>query len=147
MIIQNNDPSCFPELLEIWEASVRATHDFLNEDKIQEIRQIIIDGNVFAHADIYTFQNAEKKILGFLGLSKEKIEMLFIHPDFRGQGIGKNLTNFAVNERKILKVEVNEQNIQAVNFYKKLGFHVTNRKPLDDLGNPFPILQMKFTSL
>lgn len=147
MIIQNNDASSYPELLEIWEASVRATHDFLNEDKIQEIRQIISDGNIFAHVDIYIFQNPEKQKLGFLGLSKEKIEMLFIHPDFRGQGIGKELTHFAVTQRNILKVEVNEQNRQAVDFYKKLGFHVVNRRPLDDLGNPFPILQMKFTSL
>lgn len=147
MIIQNNEPSSYPELLEIWEASVRATHDFLTEEKILEIRQIIIEGEVFSQVDLYIFQSVEGLKMGFLGLSLEKIEMLFIHPDFRGLGIGKHLTQFAIIQKKITKVEVNEQNHQAVNFYKKMGFKVVNRKPLDDLGNPFPILQLEVETL
>jgi putative acetyltransferase len=146
MIIHNNEPSSYPEILEIWEASVRATHDFLTEEKILEIRQIMIEGNIFSHVDLYLFQNSEGVKMGFLGLSSEKIEMLFIHPDFRRMGIGSHLTQFAVIQKGINKVEVNEQNRQAVNFYKKMGFIVVNRKPLDDLGNPFPILQMEVHS-
>ncbi|MGY6741229.1 MAG: GNAT family N-acetyltransferase [Cecembia sp.] len=147
MIIQNNDPSCYPELIEIWEASVRATHDFLSEEKIMEIRQIIIEGQIFSHVDLYIFQNSEGVKMGFLGLSTDKIEMLFIHPDFRGMGIGRHLTRFSVIQKGISKVEVNEQNKQAVNFYKKMGFQVVNRKPLDDMGNPFPILQLEIQAL
>lgn len=44
MIKASNKPEEHPELLEIWEASVRATHDFLTEEKVLEIKQIIIEG-------------------------------------------------------------------------------------------------------
>ncbi|TVP52160.1 MAG: GNAT family N-acetyltransferase [Mongoliibacter sp.] len=143
MIKASNKPEEHPELLEIWEASVRATHDFLTEEKVLEIKQIIIEGKVFSHVDLYSFFDMEGVRMGFLGLSKEKIEMLFIHPDFRGKGVGQALTEFAVYEKNIKQVDVNEQNAQAVGFYKKMGFKVVGRNPLDAQGNPFPILEMK----
>ena len=40
------------------------------------------------------------------------------------------------------KVDVNEQNPDAVGFYKHVGFEVTSRSPLDGMGKPFPILHM-----
>ncbi|GAM72145.1 acetyltransferase [Vibrio sp. JCM 19236] len=38
---------------------------------------------------------------------------------------------------------MNEQNPEAAGFYKKMGFKVTSRSPLDDMGKPFPILHME----
>jgi putative acetyltransferase len=142
MIKASNKPEEYPALLDIWEASVRATHDFLTEEKILEIKQIIIEGKAFSHVDLYSFMDMEGTRLGFLGLSKDKIEMLFIHPDFRGMGVGQRLTEFAIYEKQIRKVDVNEQNEQAVDFYKKMGFSVLKKNPLDAQGNPFPILEM-----
>lgn len=83
-------------------------------------------------------------ILGFLGLSADNIEMLFIRPDVRGKGIGKKFLQFAIHEKRIKKVDVNEQNPQAVGFYIHNGFEVTARSPLDPQGKPFPILSMEF---
>jgi len=57
---------------------------------------------------------------GVFGGSEEKIEMLFIHPAKRGEGIGTLLNNFAVEQLGTNRVDVNEQNEQAVTFYKKL---------------------------
>lgn len=147
MIKSSNKPSEYPALLDIWEASVRATHDFLTEEKIQEIKQIIIEGKAFSHVDLYSFFDMEGSRLGFLGLSNDKIEMLFIHPDHRGKGVGQALTRFAIYEKNIHRVDVNEQNDQAVGFYKKMGFRITNRNPLDAQGNPFPILEMKISDI
>ncbi|MBW3468618.1 GNAT family N-acetyltransferase [Arthrospiribacter ruber] len=142
MIKSSNNPSEHPALLEIWEASVRATHDFLTEEKIQEIKQIIIEGKAFSHVDLYSFFDLEGNRLGFLGLSSDKIEMLFIHPIYRGQGVGQALTRFAIYEKNISRVDVNEQNQQAVGFYRKMGFETFKKNPLDAQGNPFPILEM-----
>ena len=69
--------------------------------------------------------------------------MLFIDPDFRGKGIGSILTNFAITTLKIEKVDVNEQNPQAVGFYKKLGFKIIGRSELDGQAKPYPILHLK----
>jgi putative acetyltransferase len=145
MIKESNKPEEHPVLLEIWEASVRASHDFLTEEKILEIKQIILEGNIFSHVDLHAFHNEKGEKVGFLGSSHYKIEMLFIHPDYQGMGIGKQLTEFAISEKKITRVDVNEQNLQAVRFYKKMGFQVIKRNPLDSQGNPFPILEMEIS--
>ena len=74
-------------------------------------------------------------------MSDDKIEMLFIHPDKRGQGIGTLLNKFAVEQLYTHKVDVNEQNEEAVGFYKKIGYEVARRTEVDSLEKSFPILQ------
>jgi putative acetyltransferase len=132
----------YPQLLEIWEASVKATHSFLTIEKISEIKQILTESNLLANYKLYAYWGGTGDKVGFLALSKEKIEMLFIHPEYRGTGIGKKLMHFAVHKKGVKRVDVNEQNEQAVGFYVNMGFKIIERTPLDDLGNPFPILKM-----
>lgn len=43
-----------------------------------------------------------------------------------------------------LTTNVNEQNEQAVGFYKKVGFKVTERSEVDDLGKPYPLLNLAY---
>jgi len=131
----------YPAIIELWELSVRASHLFLPEDYLQRIKKLlpsILEAvKLFGHLD-----KDQKTITGFLGVSDEKIEMLFIHPDKRGQGIGTLLNKFAIEQLHTYKVDVNEQNEQAVGFYKKIGYEVVGRTEVDGLGKPFPLLQM-----
>ena len=53
--------------------------------------------------------------------------MLFIHPQSRGKQIGKTLLTFSIEKMNVKKVDVNEQNDQAVGFYKKCGFETTSQ--------------------
>lgn len=69
--------------------------------------------------------------------------MLFIAPQMRGRGIGKLLVNYAVEHQGVWKVDVNEQNEQAVGFYQKMGFSVVGRSPVDNQGKPYPLLHME----
>ena len=57
--------------------------------------------------------------------------------------VGKTLLQHAISEHNVRKVDVNEQNEQAVQFYKHMDFEVTGRSPLDSLGKPFPLLHMQ----
>jgi len=95
---------------------------------------------------LYIIKNKDNRISGFLGLSDDLIEMLFIHPDEQGKGYGKTLLEFAVNERGFHKVDVNEQNEQAFRFYRNRGFEVISRDETDAQGKPFPILHMQLTN-
>lgn len=131
----------YPAIMEIWELSVRATHDFLPEDYLQEIKLLL--PSILPQVPIYLFCNEEGAIKGFAGMAAQKIEMLFLHPDSRGQGIGRKLTEYCIQELGAAKVDVNEQNEQAVGFYLKMGFRVMNRQELDSMGKPFPILEMQ----
>jgi putative acetyltransferase len=73
----------------------------------------------------------------------DEVGALFIHPDWRGQGIGRHLFTYAVETLGATKVDVNEQNDQAVGFYQRMGFEVVGRSEDDGLGQPFPLLHMR----
>lgn len=140
-MIYTTTPADFPEITEVWEASVRATHHFLTEENIQYFKPLILREYLY-HVRLYCTRDEEQRITGFLGLSDDKVEMLFLHPDVRGKGLGKKLVNFAIHEHNIHKVDVNEHNEEAVKFYQHMGFEVVDRSPVDGLGKPFPILFM-----
>ena len=78
---------------------------------------------------------------GFIGMSHNSIEMLFIDSVRRGQGYGSVLVEFA-NREGATKVDVNEQNPSALNFYKVKGFRIISRDETDDAGRPYPILHL-----
>ena len=66
-----------------------------------------------------------------MGLSDELIEMLFVHPDEQGKGYGKQLMQYALHEKHIYKVDVNEQNEKAHRFYLHMGFQLIGRDETD----------------
>lgn len=143
MYIDDVLPSDYAELLSVWENSVRATHNFISEEDIAFFKPIIIE-QAFPNVILHCMKNTADAIVGFIGVHSEKIEMLFILNEYRGQGIGKALFKHVLNCHSINKVGVNEQNPQAVGFYEAMGFKVVSRSPLDDMGKPFPILHMSF---
>lgn len=130
------------QLCEVWEASVRATHTFLNEEDIVQLRGVI--PYALMHVPhLYTVNDSHQHIIGFMGINQQEIVMLFLHPEKRGQGIGQRCITFALDHHQCNRVDVNEQNPAARTFYEKMGFHRKDRSPLDDAGRPFPILHMK----
>ncbi|WP_067212862.1 GNAT family N-acetyltransferase [Marinomonas aquimarina] len=129
------------KLLEVWEASVRATHDFLAEEDLQELKPLILD-QCFDAVDLRCVKNGDGEIQGFCGVHDGNIEMLFISPDARGKGIGSKLVAYAIKEQEASRVDVNGQNHQALGFYLHIGFKVTGRSPLDGQGKPYPLLHM-----
>jgi putative acetyltransferase len=132
----------FPWVLEVWEAWVRATHDFISEADIQFFKPLV--QGVLPQMPVLTcVRDRQGQVTGFLGLEGEKVEMLFIDPQWRGQGVGRNLLEHAIQAHGANALDVNEQNPQAVNFYLKMGFEVVGRSETDGTGKPFPLLHMR----
>ncbi|MFD0794755.1 GNAT family N-acetyltransferase [Mucilaginibacter litoreus] len=131
--------SDYPALIDLWESSVRATHHFLREEDIDFYRPMVTAA--LPLLDVY-YAESDSIIQGFIGLGDEMIQALFIHPQARGKGIGKQLMLFAINQKGMKRVDVNEQNTQALGFYERLGFEVTGRTELDGVGKPYPLLLM-----
>ena len=134
----------FTELTDVWEASVRATHDFLPDSYIQLLRGLVKDQYLDAVMLICCKDQASKRISGFAGVAAGKVEMLFIHPDYRGRGIGKTLLKFAIDELNAERLDVNEQNPQAIGFYLKQHFEVVGRCEKDGMGQPYPLLHLRY---
>ncbi|WP_018918766.1 acetyltransferase [Vreelandella zhanjiangensis] len=141
MQIKQATKADYPVLIEVWEASVRATHDFLAESDLLALKPLILE-QYFDAVDLVVARNDTGDIVGFCGVYDDNIEMLFIAPQARGQGVGALLVSHAINTQAATKVDVNEQNEQAVGFYQHIGFSVIGRSPLDGQGKPYPLLHM-----
>lgn len=128
-------------LTTLWEASVRATHHFLTEEDIQKLTLFVKTGLSGIETLVVTSEN--HKPIAFMGVEAGKIEMLFVSPDYFGKGVGRQLAELAISQYEVQYVDVNEQNPQAIGFYKHIGFEMFERTECDDQGNPFPILKMK----
>ncbi len=57
--------------------------------------------------------------------------------------MGKILLTYGVENFGVTNVDVNEQNVQAVEFYKHMGFETYMRTDVDDHGKNYPILKMR----
>lgn len=129
-----------PTLISLWEASVRTTHHFLPEAEIDALKPLILE-HYFAAVDLVCARD-DTGIAGFCGVHDGNIEMLFLAPEARGRGIGRLLVAHAISRQGATRVDVNEQNVQALGFYQRMGFVVTGRSPLDGQGKPYPLLHM-----
>lgn len=88
-------------------------------------------------------ENEYNKIIAFMGTENNRLEMLFICSAERGKGIGKQLLKYGIEKFGIKEVTANEQNPQAVGFYKHMEFVTYKRTDYDEEGNPYPLLYMK----
>lgn len=129
------------QILDVWERSSQATHRFLKEHDFLEIKKLVL-GMDFNQFNMYCLME-DSKVIGFLGLTGRKVEMLFLLPDYIGNGLGKHLMDFATQELGADLVDVNEQNKHAAQFYLNYGFETYERTEKDDQGNDYPLLRMK----
>lgn len=133
------------QLAAIWLRSVRATHHFLKEEDIARLYPQVLNDYLPA-VNVWVAEDPTGELCGFIGLDGNKVEMLFIDADRRGEGIGKALLAKAEAMHGELLLDVNEQNPQALAFYQHYGFMVTGRSELDGQGMPFPLLHMSLTA-
>ena len=130
----------YPRLMEIWESAVLSTHDFLKEEDFLYYKERL--PVYFQYVNLFGFEQ-EGILIGFMGIAEGNLEMLFIDNKYRGAGIGKKLITYAIDNLQVTKVDVNEQNVQAVGFYEYMGFIIYKRSNLDGEGKEYPILHMQ----
>ena len=140
--VQSRPVELLATLTNVWERSVRATHQFLSTAEIDAIKEDIPKAlQTVEHLILAMDESGEP--IGFMGIAGKKLEMLFLAPEERGKGLGKKLLRHGIETFGIRTVTVNEQNPDAVSFYKKMGFSVYKRTEVDEEGRPYPLLWMK----
>jgi putative acetyltransferase len=130
------------QVLGVWERSVRATHHFVTAEDIEHFK-LLVAGIDFTAFDVFIAAGPGDRVAGFIGVAEQRIETLFLDPPFIGKGIGKLLMDHAMGELQAKEVEVNEQNLHAVAFYKKFGFRTYKRTEKDGEGKDYPLLKMR----
>ncbi len=130
-------------LLDVWLRSVQATHAFLSEDEIQSLVPRVKEYLVSDRTDFWVLCSENGSVMGFMGLYGNKMESLFLAPEFHRRGGGRMLVRHARSLLGEITVDVNEQNTDARRFYEACGFVVEGRSEVDDMGRPFPLLHMR----
>ena len=135
-------PTLAELLLKVWEASVRATHHFLSDAEVKRIKGYV--PQALGGVEHLVVAEQEPGVpVGFLGVDGHRLEMLFLSPEVRGQGLGRELLRYGIAHYGVEEVTVNEQNPQAVGFYEHMGFAAYKRTDHDEEGGPYPLLYMK----
>lgn len=131
------------DLIALWERSVRASHTFLTERNIAEIKPQVAPA-IVAISHFLVIREAGN-IVAFMGVEEDSIEMLFIDPLAWKKGYGRALIQYAIDELDAVYVDVNEDNHGARAFYEALGFAMFDYSETDGAGNPFPIMHLKYS--
>ena len=134
-------PELVDQLVNVWERSVRATHEFLSEAEIAEIKPFV--PQALSGVGALVVARKDDRPVGFMGVEDGRLEMLFLDPDVRGQGLGRQLLEYGIEHLGVTELTVNEQNPQAVGFYEHLGFSTYRRTDVDEEGRPYPLLYMR----
>ena len=81
-------------------------------------------------AEVYVYEY-DTEIQGFIGLSNEYIEGIFVSAEMQSQGIGKILLNYVKGKRNKLILNVYQKNTRAISFYQREGFEI-RRNGIDE---------------
>ena len=116
----------------------------LRKADINKVADIWLDTNIKAHyfipaqywkrnfdlvkelllqATVYVYED-KQEIQGFVGLSDEYIEGIFVSAEMQSQGIGKILLNYVKGKRNNLLLNVHQKNTRAISFYQREGFEI-----------------------
>ena len=140
--VRERTPEQIRQLVELWEKSVRATHLFLSECEIEEIRQYVPQALTEVKHLVAAWDETGAPA-GFMGAENGMLEMLFLAPEYRGNGLGRRLLTYGMETYGVRRLAVNEQNPQAKEFYEHRGFRVYKRTERDEQGKPYPLLYME----
>lgn len=140
--VTQGEPQLIHQFTAIWEDSVRASHLFLSEAEIQEIKAYVPQA-LTGVSHLLVAERAQGQPVAFMGIEGPRLEMLFLSPAERGAGLGRQLLEYGIRHYHLQELTVNEQNPQAVGFYQHMGFETYRRTDCDEQGGPYPLLYMK----
>ena len=109
------------KVAEIWLDTNIKTHYFISaqywKSNFELVKELLLQATVYVYED-------KQEIQGFIGLSNEYIEGIFVSAEMQSQGIGKILLNYVKGKRNKLILNVNQKNTRAISFYQREGFEI-----------------------
>ena len=109
------------KVAEIWLDTNIKTHYFISaqywKSNFELVKELLLQATVYVYED-------KQEIQGFIGLSNEYIEGIFVSAEMRSQGIGKILLNYVKGKRNKLILNVYQKNTRAISFYQREGFEI-----------------------
>ena len=80
--------------------------------------------------NIYVYDDGIVK--GLIHIEDKQIVELYVDYFFQGEGVGSALIEYAKENYPVTFLWVIEKNTDAIQFYKQHGFHLTDKKQLEE---------------
>ena len=120
-------------VMQIWLDTNIKAHYFIPKEYWTDNYEMV--RSVLPQAEIYVYENdATKQIDGFIGLSNEYIEGIFVREGIQSNGIGKQLLEYAKCVKSNMSLCVYQENTRAIQFYQREQF-VIQSENIDDNTN------------
>lgn len=129
-------------VMQIWMHGNLDAHPFIPAsfwtDHFETVRDMLPQAELYVHEN-----EATRQIDGFIGLTENHIEGIFIAKAARSKGIGKALLDYAKSRKPCLTLGVYQKNERALAFYQREQF-VVHSEGIDEDTNEAEI-QMHWT--
>ena len=110
-------------VMQIWLHGNLDAHAFIAASFWTEHFEMVRD--MLPQAELYVHENeAPRQIDGFIGLTENHIEGIFVAKAARSKGIGKALLDYAKSRKPRLDLSVYQKNERALAFYRREQFVV-----------------------
>ena len=110
-------------VMQIWLHGNLDAHAFIAASFWTEHFEMVRD--LLPQAELYVHENEDtRQIDGFIGLTENHIEGIFVAKSARSEGIGKALLDYAKSRRPRLDLSVYQKNERALAFYRREQFAV-----------------------
>ena len=110
-------------VMQIWLHGNLDAHAFIAASFWTEHFEMVRD--LLPQAELYVHENeAPRQIDGFIGLTENHIEGIFVAKAARSKGIGKALLDYAKSRKPCLTLSVYQKNQRALAFYRREQFVV-----------------------
>lgn len=110
-------------VMQIWLHGNLDAHAFIAASFWTEHFEMVRD--LLPQAELYVHENEDtRQIDGFIGLTENHIEGVFVAKAARSKGIGKALLEYAKSRKPCLDLSVYQKNERALAFYQREQFTV-----------------------
>jgi len=110
-------------VMQIWLHSNLDAHAFIAAsfwtEHFEMVRDLLPQAELYVHEDAST-----RQIDGFIGLTGNHIEGIFVAKAARSKGVGKALLEYAKSRKPSLTLSVYQKNQRALAFYQREQFTV-----------------------
>ena len=129
-------------VMQIWLHGNLDAHAFIPgsfwTDHFEMVRDLLPQAELYVHEN-----EADRQIDGFIGLTENHIEGIFVAKAARSKGIGKALLEYAKSLKSRLTLSVYQKNERAIAFYRREQF-IVQSEGIDEDTNEAEI-QMLWT--
>ena len=128
------------QILKIWEESYRDVYGYLEEEELDDIRELVIMGVRDSHSTIVAEKDG--KIIGFLTVYEDGVDTIFVDKEYRREGVGAKMVNYVIDKYDVLFARVNSENQRGINFYEAIGFEKIKGESMVSSGILRPIVEL-----